>query len=178
MRKLSLKELNRLDVASFQEKKKYPVIVVLDNVRSALNVGSAFRTADAFALEEILLIGICAKPPHREITKTAIGATESVKWTYIDTVEEAIVYLQNKDYQIIPVEQAEESTSLEDHQVDLEGGTALVFGNEVKGVSQPFMDIARNCLEIPQFGTKHSLNISVSVGIVSWYFVEKMMKIE
>ena len=178
MRKLSLKELNRIDVASFQERKKYPVIVVLDNVRSALNVGSAFRTADAFALEEVLLIGICAKPPHREITKTAIGATESVKWTHVETVDEAIAYLKQKEYHIIPVEQAVESTSLENHQVNLEGGTALVFGNEVKGVSQPFMDIAENCIEIPQFGTKHSLNISVSVGILSWYFVEKMMKTE
>jgi len=178
MRKLSLKELNRLDVASFQEKKKYPVIIVLDNVRSALNVGSAFRTADAFALEEILLIGICAKPPHREITKTAIGATESVKWSYVETVEQAIVYLEEKGYQIIPVEQAEKSTSLEEYAVNLNGKTALVFGNEVKGVSQALMDIAKNCLEIPQFGTKHSLNISVSVGIVSWYFVEKLMKIE
>jgi len=178
MRKLSLKELNRLDVASFKEKKKHPVIVVLDNVRSALNVGSAFRTADAFALEEVLLIGICAKPPHREITKTAIGATESVKWTYVETVNEAITYLKAKEYRIIPVEQAEESTSLENHEVNLEKGTALIFGNEVKGVSQAFMDVATECLEIPQFGTKHSLNISVSVGIVSWYFVEKMLKID
>jgi len=178
MRKLSLKELNRLDVATFREKKKYPIIAVLYNVRSALNVGSAFRTADAFALEEILLIGICAKPPHREITKTAIGATDSVKWNYVETVEEAIAYLEQKSYKIVPVEQADNSTSLENFEVNLEGGTALVFGNEVKGVSQQFMDIAENCLEIPQFGTKHSLNISVSVGIVSWYFVEKMMKIE
>jgi tRNA G18 (ribose-2'-O)-methylase SpoU len=178
MRKLSLKELNRLDVESFQQKKKYPVILVLDNVRSALNIGSAFRTADAFALEEILLVGICARPPHREITKTAIGATESVKWIYLETVEEAITYIKEKSYQIIPVEQAEESTALQDHKINLEHGTALIFGNEVKGVSQAFMDVANTCLEIPQFGTKHSLNISVSVGIVSWYFVEKMMKNE
>jgi len=178
MRKLSLKDLNRIDVASFQEKKKYPIIIVLDNVRSALNVGSAFRTADAFALEVILLIGSCAQPPHREITKTAIGATESVKWRYVETVNEAIAYLKEKNCQIIPVEQAEESTSLEKHEVDLVDRSALIFGNEVNGVSQPFMDIARKCIEIPQFGTKHSLNISVSIGIVSWYIVEKMMKIK
>ncbi len=177
MRKLSLKELNRLDVATFQEKKKHPVILVLDNIRSALNVGSAFRTADAFALEEIILIGICAKPPHREITKTAIGATESVKWQYFDTVEASIAYLEQKGYDIIPVEQAAESTSLEDFDVNLGAKTALVFGNEVKGVSQEFMDLAEKCIEIPQFGTKHSLNISVSVGILSWYFIEKMMKV-
>jgi len=175
MRKLSLKELNRLDVESFKEKKKYPLTLVLDNVRSALNVGSAFRTADAFALEEVILVGITAQPPHREITKTAIGATESVKWKYVEKVEDAIQYLQEKNCAIVNVEQAENSTSLEAFEVDLEGSTALIFGNEVKGVSQEFMDISEKCIEIPQFGTKHSLNISVSVGIVSWYFIEKML---
>jgi len=177
MRKLSLKELNRMDVASFQEKEKHPIILVLDNIRSALNVGSAFRTADAFALQEIILVGICAKPPHREITKTAIGATESVNWRYFETVDESVAYLQQNGYEIIPVEQAEKSTSLEDYDVNVEGKTALVFGNEVKGVNQIYMDLAKKCIEIPQFGTKHSLNISVSVGIISWYFIEKMMKV-
>lgn len=175
MRKLSLKELNRMDVASFKEKQKHPVTLVLDNVRSALNVGSAFRTADAFALEEIVLIGITAQPPHREITKTAIGATDSVKWTYIEDVEEAIQYLQRKNCDIVNVEQAEKSTSLEKFEVKTDSHTALVFGNEVKGVSQAFMDSSDQCIEIPQFGTKHSLNISVTLGIVSWYFVEKML---
>ena len=176
MRKLSLKELNRIDVTAFKERQKHPVTLVLDNVRSALNVGSAFRTADAFALEEIILVGITAQPPHREITKTAIGATESVKWTYIEKVEDAIAYLQEQKCEIVNVEQAENSTSLEDFEVNFRRSTALVFGNEVKGVSQAFMDISEKCIEIPQFGTKHSLNISVSVGIVSWYFIEKMIK--
>ena len=140
-------------------------------------MGSAFRTADSFALEEILLVGISAQPPHREITKTAIGATESVQWTYMKTEEEAIAYLQDKSYKIMPIEQAENSTSLEQYEVVPDEKIALVFGNEVKGVHQKFMDIAQNCIEIPQFGTKHSLNISVVVGIVSWYFVEKKIKI-
>ena len=177
MRKLSLKELNRIDVDTFRQKEKHPIIVVLDNVRSALNVGSAFRTSDSFALEEIVLVGITAKPPHREITKTAIGATESVHWKYMATEEEAIAYLQSKSYKILPIEQAENSTSLEEYKVVPDEKIAFIFGNEVKGVSQKFMDIATECIEIPQFGTKHSLNISVVVGIISWHFVEKALKI-
>lgn len=176
MRKLSLKELNRIDIDAFRTKKKRPIIVVLDNVRSALNVGSAFRTSDSFALEEIILVGITAQPPHREITKTAIGATESVQWKYMSTEEETIKYLQSKSYKILPIEQAENSTSLENYNVIPNDKVALVFGNEVKGVSQKFMNIAQDCIEIPQFGTKHSLNISVVIGIISWYFVEKMIK--
>ncbi len=176
MRKLSLKELNRIDVEAFKAKAKHPIIVVLDNVRSALNVGSAFRTSDSFALEEIILVGIAAQPPHREINKTAIGATDSVQWKYMKTEEETIEYLQSKSYKILPIEQAENSTSLEQYEVDPTQKVALVFGNEVKGVSQAFMDIAAQCIEIPQFGTKHSLNISVVVGIISWYFVEKALK--
>jgi len=175
MRKLSLKELNRLEVAEFKEKKKFPLIIVLDNVRSALNVGSAFRTSDAFALEEIVLVGISAQPPHREISKTAIGATESVAWVYKETVEQTIAYLNDKDYKIVPIEQAENSTSLQDFKIEKEFKIALIFGNEVKGVSQGFMDHAEECIEIPQFGTKHSLNISVTIGIVSWVFVEKLI---
>ena len=175
MRKLSLKELNRLSVEDYKVKEKHPLIIVLDNVRSALNVGSAFRTADSFALHEIILVGITACPPHREITKTAIGATESVDWKHMDTVEETIKYLKENSYKILPVEQAEMSTSLDKLQVQTNEKVALIFGNEVKGVSQQFMDIAENCVEIPQFGTKHSLNISVSLGIVSWHFVEKMI---
>ncbi len=176
MRKLSLKELNRLDVEAYKKKKKQPCIIVLDNVRSALNVGSAFRTADSFALEEIILVGITAKPPHREITKTAIGATESVSWKHMESEEEVIAYLSEKSYKLLPIEQAAESTSLEEYSVIPDEKVALIFGNEVKGVSQKFMDATQNCIEIPQFGTKHSLNISVVVGIVSWYFVEKMIK--
>lgn len=175
MRKLSLKELNRIDVDSFKAKVKHPIIVVLDNVRSALNVGSAFRTSDSFALEEIILVGITAQPPHREISKTAIGATESVQWKYMETEDEVIGYLQRNDYKILPIEQAESSTSLEKFEVVPNEKVALVFGNEVKGVSQKFMDVAENCIEIPQFGTKHSLNISVVVGIISWFFVEKTL---
>ncbi len=176
MRKLSLKELNRIDVDAFKSKEKHPIIVVLDNVRSALNVGSAFRTSDSFALEEIILVGITAQPPHREIAKTAIGATESVQWKYMETEEEVITYLQSKTYRILPIEQAENSTSLEQFEVVPSEKFALVFGNEVKGVSQKFMDVAKHCIEIPQFGTKHSLNISVVIGILSWFFVEKALK--
>ncbi len=177
MRKLSLKELNRLDVDSYKQKQKHPCIIVLDNVRSALNVGSAFRTTDSFALEEIILVGITAQPPHREISKTAIGATESVSWKYMQTEAEVIDYLIEKGYKLLPIEQAAESTSLEQYEVQSDEKVALIFGNEVKGVSQTFMDAAEDCIEIPQFGTKHSLNISVSIGIISWHFVEKMIKI-
>lgn len=168
LRKLSLKELNRLSVAEFKARSKVPVVLVLDNVRSALNVGSAFRTADAFALEQIYLCGITAKPPHREILKTAIGATESVAWTYNKDVLSTVQKLKQEQYQVLAVEQAEGSQLLHQIRFDASQKYALVFGNEVSGVSDAVMKRVDGCIEIPQFGTKHSLNISVSLGITLW----------
>lgn len=168
MRKLSLKELNRVDIATFKEQKKTPIILVLDNVRSALNVGSAFRTSDAFALEKIYLCGITATPPHREILKTAIGATESVTWEYVKSTTELVNHLKQDGYQIIGVEQAEGSVMLDDFKVKSDQKYALIFGNEVKGVDDAVMQQLDVCLEVPQLGTKHSLNISVCVGVVTW----------
>ncbi len=174
MRKLTLKELNRISVEAFRQKEKIPVIIVLDNVRSGLNVGSAFRTADAFALAGIYLCGITAQPPHREILKTAIGATEAVHWKYFDKTEEAVVALKEEGFRIVAIEQAEGSTMLQDFEVAPQEKLALVFGNEVKGVGEPTMALADTCLEIPQFGTKHSLNVSVSLGIVVWEIFKQM----
>jgi len=176
MKKLSLKALNRLSVEEFKKRPKTPVVLVLDNIRSALNVGSAFRTADAFALERVYLCGITAQPPHREILKTAIGATESVDWSYAANTLEAIQQLKADDYQIIAIEQAEQSISLEEFPVNPKGKYALIFGNEVNGVSQEAMDIVDQCIEIPQYGTKHSLNVSVCLGIVVWAFFRKHAK--
>lgn len=174
MRKLSLKELNRVDVKTFKAQEKTPIVIVLDNIRSALNVGSAFRTADAFALQEIYLCGITAQPPHREILKTAIGATDAVEWTYQEHTLDAIGKLKEAGFQILAVEQADESTSLEKFQPVDHQKYALIFGNEVKGVSDEVMQHIDACLEIPQFGTKHSLNISVSLGIVVWDLFQKI----
>ncbi len=169
MRKLSLKELNRLNPEEFQKTRKTPVTLVLDNVRSGLNVGSAFRTADAFALEGVVLTGITAQPPHREILKTAIGATETVSWSYEKKTVDALNKLKSKEYQIWIVEQTDNSTSLEKFTIpSWQTPIALVFGNEVSGVTEEAVAMADGALEIRQFGTKHSLNISVCVGIVSW----------
>lgn len=171
MKKLSLKELNRLSPEDFKARPKIPVVLVLDNIRSGLNVGSAFRTADAFALEKVFLCGITAQPPHREILKTAIGATESVEWQYCKTTEEAVTALKNDHYNIWVIEQTDESLSLEQTKIDPVQKYALVFGNEVNGVSDTILPMADQSIEIPQFGTKHSLNISVCVGIVSWEMI-------
>ena len=174
MRKLSLQELNRVDIATFKQQEKTPVVLILDNVRSALNVGSAFRTADAFALEKIYLCGITATPPHREILKTAIGATDAVEWEYVKSTTELVVQLKQAGYQIIGVEQAEESVMLQDFEAKNEQSYALVFGNEVKGVANEVMQQLDVCLEVPQFGTKHSLNISVCVGVVTWELLRQI----
>ncbi len=174
MKKLSLKELNRVSSAQFKAQDKTPIVIVLDNVRSGLNVGSAFRTADAFALEAVYLCGITAQPPHREILKTAIGATESMDWLYFEETTAAIQDLKAKGYQILGVEQAKESIALQDFQIDKSGKYAVVFGNEVKGISDEAMQMLDACLEIPQFGTKHSLNISVCTGIVVWDLFRKI----
>jgi len=171
MKKLTLKELNRISVTDFQSMKKSPVVLVLDNIRSALNVGAAFRTGDAFAVEKVILCGITAQPPHREILKTAIGATASVVWEYQKNTVSAIEQLKKDGYQVIAVEQAAESKTLENFPFTTEDKYALIFGNEVIGVAQPVMDLVDHCIEIPQYGTKHSLNISVSIGVVLWEYI-------
>ena len=173
MRKLKNEELNRLTVDEFKSAEKIPVVIVLDNVRSMNNIGSAFRTADAFLVEKIILAGITAKPPHREIHKTALGATETVDWQYYESTYDAITALKKTGYQIVAIEQADESTSLLEFQPERSGKYCLVFGNEVMGVEDAIVQQADICLEIPQYGTKHSLNISVSIGVVLWDFVVK-----
>lgn len=165
--KLKNEELNRLSVNEFKDAKKQPVIIVLDNVRSLNNVGSAFRTADAFLVEEILLCGVTGTPPNKEIEKTALGATSTVKWRHFKTTLEAIDHLKEKNYSCYAVEQATKSIALNEFKRTHEK-LALVFGNEVYGVEQEVIDTCNGVIEIPQLGTKHSLNISVTVGIVLW----------
>ncbi len=172
--KLKLEELNRVDVATFRQQEKLPVTVVLDSVRSMHNVGSIFRTSDGFAVEQLILCGITAQPPHREIEKTALGATQSISWTYFSTIKEALQQLRDNGYQIIAVEQAENSISLNHFQPKTNEKYALIFGNEVNGVSDEAMEMIDACIEIPQFGTKHSFNIVVSAGIVLWDFFAKL----
>lgn len=174
MRKLKLEELNRVTVAEFKEQVKLPVAVVLDNVRSLHNVGSIFRTSDAFAVEEIILCGITGQPPHREIEKTALGATQSVSWKYFKENSEAITYLKSTEYQLIAIEQMENSISLNSFTPEPNKKYALIFGNEVNGVSDEMINSSEGCIEIPQFGTKHSFNIVVSAGIVLWDFFAKL----
>ncbi|MBT8393469.1 MAG: RNA methyltransferase [Flavobacteriaceae bacterium] len=166
MRKLKNSELNRLNVDEFKKASKTPIIVVLDNIRSLNNIGSVFRTCDAFLVKKIYLCGITACPPHKDIHKTALGSTESVEWEYIDNTLDLIESLN--DYRIISIEQAENSIMLNDFKPDKNLKYAVVFGNEVKGVSQQVVDASDEVIEIPQFGTKHSLNISVSAGVVIW----------
>ena len=174
MRKLQNRELNRLDIEGFKATEKVPLTIVLDNIRSLNNIGSVFRTADAFLIDQIILCGITAVPPNKEIHKTALGATESVDWTYADQTLEAVRELKAKGFQILSVEQAEDSTNLKDFTPEKGLKYAVVFGNEVKGVQQQVVDLSDQCLEIPQYGTKHSLNISVSCGIVLWDIFGKL----
>ncbi len=174
MQKLKLEELGRLSIDEFREAPKLDVILLLDNVRSLHNVGSAFRTADAFRLEKIYLTGITGTPPHREIHKTALGATESVAWEYVAHPASAIMSLKEKKYKIIAVEQTTGSVPLQEFIPESEGKYCLVFGNEVSGVSEEAIALADTALEIPQAGTKHSLNISVCLGIVVWEFFKKL----
>jgi 23S rRNA (guanosine2251-2'-O)-methyltransferase len=175
IRKLKLDELNRASVAEFKAQDKLPVVVVLDNVRSMHNIGSIFRTSDGFAVEQICLCGITAQPPHREIEKTALGATQSVNWVYYDDPVQAIDYLRSEGYRIIAIEQAENSIMLNTFNPLPTEKYALIFGNEVNGVSDEVMQKIDTCIEIPQFGTKHSFNIVVSAGIVLWDFFSKMV---
>ncbi len=168
MRKLKNSELDRLSVQDFKQAEKLPVVVVLDNIRSLNNIGSVFRTSDAFLLEKIYLCGITATPPHKEIHKTALGATESVDWAYVENIGALIEKLTSEGRKILAVEQADKSIPLNDFQPEPGTQYAVVFGNEVKGVQQSVIDLSDSCLEIPQYGTKHSLNVSVSCGIVLW----------
>jgi tRNA G18 (ribose-2'-O)-methylase SpoU len=174
MRKLKLGELGRPGIEEFKKQKKLPVTVILDNVRSMHNVGSVFRTSDAFAVEQIFLCGITGQPPHREIEKTALGATQSVQWKYYSDIKDAIRQLKAANYDIIAVEQAEKSTRLNEFKPENDKKYAFIFGNEVNGVSDEAMLSIDKCVEIPQFGTKHSFNIVVTVGIVLWDFFNKI----
>ena len=174
MQKLKNDELERLSSAEYKAAKKTPIVVILDNIRSMNNIGSAFRTSDAFLIERIILTGITAVPPHRDINKTALGATETVPWDYVSDTCEAVLDLKEKGYKTIAIEQAQNSIMLHDFSVDSEAKYALVFGNEVKGVQQEVMDVVDQCIEIPQVGTKHSLNIAVSMGVVLWDFAAKL----
>ncbi|MEA3443715.1 MAG: RNA methyltransferase [Bacteroidota bacterium] len=173
MRKLKNSELNRKSIAEFKQSKKTPFIVVLDNVRSLNNIGSIFRTSDALLIEAIYLCGFTATPPHKDIHKTALGATESVNWKYFETTADAISELKKNNIFVASIEQAEESVSIIDFKIEEHKKYAFVFGHEVKGVSQQIVDISDCCIEIPQFGTKHSFNISVSAGIVLWDLFKK-----
>ena len=174
MRKLKNKELNRLNLEEFKNKKKVPIIIVLDNVRSAHNVGSIFRTSDAFLIEKIMLCGICPIPPKNEIRKTALGATESVDWEYFNDSTDCIKELKEKGYTIISIEQADNATNLNNYSIEKSQKIALVFGNEVNGVSDEIIQQSDDVVEIPQHGTKHSFNVSVSVGIVLWDLSRKI----
>lgn len=176
MRKLSMDELNRVSVEKFTQLEKLPVICILDNIRSQHNIGSIFRTADAFRIQELYLCGITATPPNREINKSALGATESVKWQYFDDTKAAVEQLKRSGYKIIAVEQAVGSINLEDYAPDTSSKIALVFGNEVTGVSEDVMEMVDACIEIPQFGTKHSFNVSVTAAIVLYQFYSSLKK--
>ena len=168
MRKLLNEELGRKTVDQFKRSEKSPVTIVLDNIRSHNNIGSVFRTADAFLVEKIILCGISATPPHRDIRKTALGATETVSWQYVPETVHAIADLKDLGYKIVGIEQVQGSVKLQDFKLEKGIKYALVFGHEINGVSQEIIDKCDLCIEIPQFGTKHSFNIAVSAGIVLW----------
>ncbi|MEL6537122.1 MAG: RNA methyltransferase [Bacteroidota bacterium] len=172
MKKLSTSELNRISVDDFKSTDKIPLVVVLDNIRSMHNVGAAFRTGDAFAIEKIYLCGITAKPPHRDIQKTALGAQDSVAWEYTATTSEALEQLKAEDFTICIIEQTDQSVLLNDFQFESGKKYAVVFGNEAFGVEDAVLPLADVALEIPQFGTKHSLNVSVCLGVVLWEAVK------
>jgi len=163
-----MSELNRLTIEDYKATEKLPLIIVLDNIRSQNNIGSVFRTADSFRVQSIYLCGITATPPHREIHKTALGATESVEWRYFSSTADALEMLHSESYTILAVEQTEGSIPLNRYQPDPGKRLAVVFGNEVNGIEDAALSYSDACLEIPQFGTKHSLNVSVAVGIVIW----------
>lgn len=174
MRKLKITEMNRLSAEKFKTVEKLPLVVVLDNVRSLHNIGSVFRTSDAFRVECIYLCGITATPPHPEMHKTALGAEFTVDWKYVNNVVETVDNLRENGYTVFAVEQAEGSTMLQDLVLERGRRYAVVLGNEVKGVQQEAIDHCDGCIEIPQYGTKHSLNVSVTAGIVIWDLFKKL----
>lgn len=174
MRKLKITELNRISTEEFKTAEKLPLIVVLDHVRSLYNVGSVFRSSDAFRVASVYLCGITATPPQVEIHKTALGAEDSVNWVYYERTQDAVEHLKAEGYEVWAVEQVEGSIMLQDFQPDKAKKYAIILGNEVTGVQQEVVDQCDGCIEIPQFGTKHSLNVSVTAGILVWEFARKM----
>ena len=174
MRKLKNSELDRLSVGEFKTAQKTQLIVILDNIRSLNNIGSVFRTADAFRIQHVYLCGITAKPPHKDIQKTALGSTDSVSWSYAEQTIDVVKNLQSEGVEVIAIEQADKSTFLQDFEAKNDSTYAVVFGHEVKGVSQEVVSQCDTVIEIPQFGTKHSLNISVSCGVVIWDLFTKL----
>jgi tRNA G18 (ribose-2'-O)-methylase SpoU len=176
VRKLKNSELDRLSVEGFKDAKKTPIIIILDNIRSLNNIGSVFRTGDAFLVEKIYLCGITAIPPHKDIHKTALGSTDTVDWEYVENTAELVERLQAEKIKVCSIEQAENATMLNDFMPEKGTAYALVFGNEVKGVAQDVVNASDLVIEIPQYGTKHSLNISVSCGVVVWDIFSKIKK--
>ncbi len=180
MKKLTILEMGRMNADEFKSAVKMPLIIILDNVRSLNNIGSVFRTSDAFRVEAIYLCGISATPPSPEIHKTALGAEDSVDWKYFEDTHEAVRSLQQQGYQVMAIEQCQGSTMLNEWQPDFQSesitGYAIVMGNEVKGVQQTVVDMCDGCIEIPQYGTKHSLNVSVTTGLVIWDFFKAFDK--
>ena len=174
MRKLKNEELERLSVEAFKKAEKLPITLVLDNIRSMHNVGAAFRTADAFLVEKVYLCGITAQPPHREINKTALGATESVAWEYVKEASTLVNDLKEDGFRIIGIEQTDQSIPLQDFLPYKDQKFCLIFGHEVSGIQEQVIAMCDACIEIPQFGTKHSLNVSVSIGVVLWDFFSKL----
>lgn len=174
MKKLSMDELCRISVEEFKESDKIPLVVVLDNIRSLNNIGSVFRTADAFRVAKIMLCGITATPPHRDIHKTALGAENSMEWKYFETTADCIHELRTEGYKVFAVEQADESISLQKFEVKENDKIAVIVGNEVDGVDDEVIELADGCIEIPQYGTKHSLNVSIATGIVIWDVFTKL----
>ena len=173
-RKLRIDELNRLSVEDFKQAPKTPLVVVLDNIRSLTNIGVIFRTADAYAIQSVVLCGITARPPHRDIQKTALGATDSVAWTYSESAVDAVSSLQAQGFKVWAIEQTEGAHMLDAFQPDTNIPHAIVLGNEVAGVQQEVIDACDGCLELPQFGTKHSINVGVCAGIVMWELWKKL----
>ena len=176
-KKLKNPELNRISIEEYKEKEKTPLLVILDNIRSLNNIGSVFRTSDAFRIEKIYLCGYTAQPPHREIQKTALGATKSVDWEHSENIIEVIKDLQNQNIKVVAIEQTENAIMLDDFTVTKSEKIAIVMGNEVQGVQQDVIDVCDSVIEIPQIGTKHSLNISVSCGVVLWDLFSKINKL-
>lgn len=174
MKKLSMSDLNRISPEEFKSSEKMPVVIVLDDVRSAYNVGSIFRTADAFRVDGIYICGISARPPHKDISKTALGATDSVEWKYYQDVQIAVKSLKDEGYKIYAIEQVDESISLEKFHPEKGTKIAIIFGHEVFGVKEELFPIIDGCIEIPQFGTKHSFNVAISAGIVLWELARKL----